>query len=130
MIFQVLLSIFLLFDNIYGFPQRPVGDPIPAIQGLVERVLGEQYVDKFQYEVIPESNGYDVFEIDVNSGMKPVLRGNNGISLASALNAYLKYWCNCSISWGRAGTGDQLRLPKNLPLPMKMERIVSPVKYR
>ena len=126
----VLVFLFLLFTTAQSYPE-PVGDPIPAIQGLVSRILGESYVDKFDYEIISSYDGKDVFEIDANSlDKKPVLRGNNGVSLASALNFYLKYWCNCSISWGRDGTGDQLNLPSPLPLPESLKRMVSPNKYR
>lgn len=126
----VLLSLFLLFGLARSYPE-PVGDPIPAIQGLVSRILGESYVDKFDYEVISSSDGKDVFEIDANPlDKKPILRGNNGVSLASALNFYLKYSCNCSISWGINGTGDQLKLPSPLPLPANTQRMVSPNKYR
>lgn len=126
----VLLLLFLLFGVAQSYPE-PVGDPIPAIQGLVSRILGESYVDKFDYEVISSSDGKDVFEIDANPlDKKPILRGNNGVSLASALNFYLKYSCNCSISWGINGTGDQLKLPSPLPLPANAQRMVSPNKYR
>lgn len=126
----VFLSLFLLFGLARSYPE-PVGDPIPAIQGLVSRILGESYVDKFDYEVISSSDGKDAFEIDANPlDKKPILRGNNGVSLASALNFYLKYSCNCSISWGINGTGDQLKLPSPLPLPANTQRMVSPNKYR
>lgn len=129
------VSIFLLLAPLLlqatAFPPAPKGDPLTAIKGLVGRILGKEYIDKFMYEVIPDSNGYDVFQVDnINATNKPVLRGNNGVALASALNYYLKYYCSCSISWGRNGTGDQLKLPTHLPLPDKVERVVSPNKYR
>lgn len=112
--------------------KMPVGDPLDAIEGLVSRVLGEKYVSQFVYEVIShDPSGRDVFEIDVDeTNTRPVLRGNNGVALASALNFYLKYTCNCSVSWGRDGTGDQLNLPQPLLLPKISQRMVSPVKYR
>ena len=115
-----------------ALPPMPNGDPLPAIQGLVSRILGSNYVTRFNYEVIPASqNGYDVFEVDADSTHgEPVLRGNNGVALASAFNYYLKYFCNGSISWGRDGSGDQLTLPKTLPLPQEKIRIVFPNKYR
>ena len=121
-----------LAPTVTGFPKAPVGNPVTAIEGVVTRILGRQYASSFQYEVIPQEDGYDVLEIDASSDIpkKPVLRGNNGVSLASALNVYLKYMCNCSISWGRNRTGDQLNLPDQLPIPSKKTRIVSPVKYR
>ena len=130
--FFVLLA-HMLLQATASFPPAPKGDPLTSVQGLVERILGKEWVDKFLFEVIPDSNGYDVFEIDgVNATNidKPVLRGNNGVALASALNYYLKYYCSCSISWGRNGTGDQLKLPTPLPLPDKLVRVVSPNKYR
>ena len=114
-----------------AFPPMPQGDPIPAIKGLIARILGPSYVDKFTYEVIPDQDGFDVFSVDANTlDNKPVFRGNNGVALASAFNYYLKYFCNCSISWGREGTGDQLRLPNPLPMPQEATKIVFPNKYR
>ena len=125
------LCLVLLASSAAAFPLMPKGDPIPAIQGLVSRILGPSYVDKFVYEVISDQDGSDVFGIDTDTlDNKPILRGNNGVSLASAFNYYLKYFCNCSISWGRDGTGDQLRLPSPLPLPQENTRIVFPNKYR
>ena len=131
-VLRVILWLMLLCSCITtssSLPLSPLGDPVAAIKGVVSRILGDGYVDKFEYEVIPLANGYDVLELDGNGG-KPVLRGNNGVSLASALNAYLKYEVNCSISWGREGTGDQLNLPDPLPTPTTKVRFVSPVKYR
>ena len=125
------LLVFLALVAVSSALEMPVGDPVTAIEGLVSRILGEKYVAEFVYEVIPPDSvsGHDIFEIDATT-KKPVLRGNNGVALASALNFYLKYNCNCSISWGRDGTGDQLNLPQPLPLPTSVKRMVSPVKYR
>ena len=126
----ILVPLAFLVSCVVALPPMPQGNPLPAIQGLVSRILGSNYVDKFTYEVIPtDQHGNDVFEVDANSS-KPVLRGNNGVALASAFNYYLKYFCNCSISWGRNGTGDQLRLPTTLPLPQQKIRIVFPNRYR
>ena len=129
--YSLYFCLTLLVTSAEAFPPMPKGNPIPAIQGLVSRILGPKYVDNFLYVVISDENGFDVFEVDVAlQGDKPVLRGNNGVALASAFNFYLKYFCNCSISWGRDGTGDQLRLPTTLPLPREKIRIVFPNKYR
>ena len=116
----------------HGLPRAPEGDPIGAVQGLVERVLGgKDVVSKFEFEIIPADDlrGMDVFELD-HKGAMIVVRGNTGVSLSSGLNHYLKYWCNCTVTWGRDGTGDQLNLPSPLPLPADTVRVVSPVKYR
>ena len=107
-------------------------EPIQAVQGLIRRLLGEEYILRFHYEVIEIDRGHDVFEIDtiMRFGVvRPVLRGNNGVAFASALNYYLKYYCHCSISWGVHGSGDQLRLPKPLPTEFGRARHVM-TKYR
>ena len=117
----------------HAFPDKPPGDSIAAIRGLVSRILGEEYANNFLYEVLSSQdyNGSDVFEVDGDPMYKlPVLRGNNGVALASAFNFYLKYWCNCSVSWGRNGTGDQLNLPDPFPVPDRMERKIFPNRFR
>ena len=122
----------VLLQGVTSLPSAPKGDPIKAIEGLVSRILSPEWVEKFVYEVIPATtDGFDVFEVDTNTTTnKPVFRGNNGVALASAFNYYLKYYCSCSISWGRNRTGDQLKLPSPLPLPSKVERIIFPNRYR
>lgn len=127
------VAVFLVLFTASNGLKMPVGDPITAIEGLVSRILGKEYVTLFVFEVInPDPvTGHDVFEIATNTtAKKPVLRGNNGVALASAFNFYLKYNCKCSISWGRDGTGDQLNVSQPLPLPTSVKRMVSPVKYR
>ena len=73
---------FLLFGSAVAFPPMPAGDPIPAIKGLVTRILGPSYVDKFIFEVIPGEHGYfDVFEVTTDfQQKKPILGGNNGVA--------------------------------------------------
>ena len=100
------------------------GDGIDAIKGLINRLLGERYVTKFHYELLAQEDGKDVFEIDIlkqDGKIFPVLRGSNGVALATSLNYYLKYQCYCSVSWGVNGSGDQLRLPE--PLPTEFDRV-------
>ena len=127
------VALLLLFvATAHGLPKVSVGDPLQSIQGLVSRVLGEKYVSQFVYQVIPPDpvSGHDVFEIDYDgSASKPILRGNNGVALASALNNFLKYDCGCSVSWGRDGSGDQLDLPQPLPMPAT-RKVVFPVRFR
>ena len=125
----VLLVLFA--SSVEASPSMPKGDPLISVQGLISRILGQNYVDKFTYEVIDDQDGWDIFEVDIDTiNNKPVLRGNNGVALASAFNYYLKYYCNCSISWGRNGSGDQLRMPSVLPLPEYPDTKGFPNKYR
>ncbi len=97
--------------------KRPVYD-------LIERVI-PGYSKQFILEVIPWEEGKDVFEIGNKNG-KIHLKGNNGVSLASAFNWYLKYKCNAHLSW----TGDQLDLPAKLPLPQVPYKNIIEAEYR
>lgn len=114
-------------------PRDRVADPIGSVQGVIARVLGQQYVTAFQLQVISAdpATGNDAFELGLN-GSTVVLRGNSGVSIASALNYYLNNYCNSSVMWGRNGTGNQLSSlppPSALPAPAAT-RVVSPVKWR
>lgn len=66
-------------------PSAPAG-PVEAARGLIQRVV-PQHANQFVVEVIPSAEGKDVFEIESLDG-KIVLRGDNGVSIASALNPY------------------------------------------
>ena len=72
-------------------------DTVEALQGLVTRILGGQYVDWFVFEVAESPNEYDYFEIS-NAGGKIKIKGNSGVAIASGLNHYLKYYCNVNVS--------------------------------
>ena len=78
---------------------------------LIERVL-PGYSNQFTLEVITSKNNQDTFEIEEVDG-SIVLRGNNQVAIASALNWYLKYTCNAHMSW----CGEQMNLPSKLPFP-------------
>lgn len=97
---------------------------VNATYDLIERVT-PGYGKQFKLEIIEPENGNDVYEID-KKGNKVVLRGNNAVSLATAFNWYLKYTCNAHVSW----FGNQLDLPKKLPLPVEKERRTIQGKHR
>ncbi len=101
-------------------PRRPQ----LAAAGLVKRLLPD-HAKSFVLETIPSDPGGDVFEIETKQG-KVVLRGNSGVSLASALNWYLKHHCHAHVSW----CGSQLNLPTPLPSVPGKIRHVSPFRYR
>ena len=86
-------------------------------QALVERVLPAA-ADRFSCEAIPEDHGQDVFEFEAVKG-RIVLRGNSGLSLAMALNWYLRYEAKTSYDWRAAGP---LQLAGALPLPAAKTR--------
>jgi alpha-N-acetylglucosaminidase len=117
--------IFALFASLL-FAGTPViaAEPSTA-NGLIERLL-PKHAKQFAVENIAGDNGSDVFEIESGDG-KIILRGNNGVSVASALNWYLKEICHAHISWD---CGNQLNLPKRLPVVPEKVRVVSPHKFR
>jgi len=85
--FYLLLATCLLLS----IANAHVDDPVTAVQGLVRRVLGDNYLPVFRFEVIPADSktGHDVFELD-SEGKAIVIRGNNGVSLSAGLGWYLK----------------------------------------
>jgi alpha-N-acetylglucosaminidase len=97
---------------------------VAAAEGLLKRLL-PRHVDRFVLEAIAPAEGRDVFELESVAG-RIVVRGSSGVAIASGLNWYLNYYCNCHVSW----CGDQLRLPTSLPaVPQKIRR-PSPFRYR
>lgn len=93
---------------------------------LIKRVVPAQ-AEQFSIEVIAaETGGNDIFEIEDGADGKIILRGNNGVSIASALGHYLKTRAKCHLSF----CGDQLSLPEALPKVGSKERIVCPYRHR
>lgn len=70
-------------------------------------------------------NGKDIFELE-QKGKKIVLRGNNGISVASALNHYLNEYAHCQYGWNAS----HMQLPDPLPEVKQKVRKVTPYVYR
>ena len=88
-------------------------------------LFGEQNRIAFVLEVIAQDAERDCFEIDGRNG-RIVLRGSNGVAIASALNWYLKYSCHCDLSWN----GSNLALPRALPPVAGKIRKTTPHQYR
>jgi len=95
-----------------------------AARALIQRIV-RNHSSRFVVEVVPPDGGSDLFEVEDRDG-KIVLRGNNGVAIASALNWYLKYRAQRQVSWG----GDNLELPARLPVVGEKVRRVSPYPRR
>lgn len=95
-----------------------------ACYDLIERVVpgASKY---FDVNFIPAEDGKDVYEVS-SDGKKIKLSGNNGVSVASALNYYLKTYCNFELTWNGPGCG----VPTAFPLDVERVRKVSPHAYR
>lgn len=93
---------------------------VSSATGLVARLL-PQHADRFIVEFAPPESGKDAYEL-ADDGDRIVLRGNNGVSVAAALNHYLREFCGCHFS----RNGDQLALPVPLPRVGSSIRVSSP----
>lgn len=100
------------------------GLDVKAARALVKRVV-PRHAHHFEIAPIDRENGKDVFELEQH-GDKIVLRGNNGVSVGSALNYYLKHYAQCEISWN----GSNLNIPSPMPRVEEKIRKVTPYRYR
>ena len=121
-VYTTLIALCLTTLLVNGATQQPVA--LDAASGIIERIT-PSIRTHFKLEIIEQEDGNDVYEIESVSG-KIVLRGNNGVSLASAYGRYLREYCNVHYSmWG-----DQMTLPEQLPAVSEKIRIVNPRQFR
>ncbi|UZR96966.1 alpha-N-acetylglucosaminidase [Chondrinema litorale] len=134
---RVTLLSALLFNLLFFWQCSPTADyagtetteadtteETDEVAGLVKRIMKDK-ASEFKIEYIESDNEKDVFELESVDG-KIVLRGNNGVSVASALNHYLKHFLHCEITWN----GSNLNFPEVFPEVSTKIRNVSPYKYR
>ena len=98
---------------------------IPASYALLQRVIPQAASNFIIQHLPPNAAGRDTFEIESRQG-KMVLRGNNGVAVASALYYYLTQYCHCQITWN----GTNLNLPKQLPVVKTTIHKTTPYQYR
>ncbi len=98
---------------------------IAAAYALIKRVLPEKLHNSFEVKIIEAAKGKDVFEL-YSKDDKIVLAGSNGLSVASALNYYLKQFAHTDISWN----GSNLSIPDPLPKVSEKIRQTTPYTYR
>ena len=86
-------------------------DTAQELYGIIARRIGEEYKDWFEFEFAenPKNNGYDFFELSFKNE-KIHIKGNSGVSLATGINHYLKYYCKVNISQ----VGDQVKMPETV----------------
>ena len=95
---------------------------IAESKALLQRIIPQQAA-QFQIETLQSVK--DSFEIESRAG-KIILRGNNGVAIASALYHYLNEYCHCQVTWN----GTNLNLPKQLPAIPQTIRKSTPYNYR
>ncbi len=93
-------------------------DVFAEVNGIISRRVGERYVSWFEYELASNPNGTDndYFELTTVND-KVHIKGNNGVSLATGLNHYLKYYCKVNI----CQVGDQVKMPAQ---PVVVDKVV------
>jgi hypothetical protein len=109
---------------------------LPALHAFLQRVVPGK-ASRFEVAYTAPENGKDVFELEQGPDKvdgqgrvlvrgKIVLRGSNGVSVASALNYYLKNYCRVLITWD----GSSPALPAMLPRVEGKVHKVTPYTYR
>ncbi|HWK04263.1 MAG TPA: alpha-N-acetylglucosaminidase [Puia sp.] len=136
-----ILAAGMVFLGQVSFSQKD-GLDRGALVAFLQRIVGEK-AGRFEIGYIAPEKGKDVFEVESSGGSgkdagkaggagssggagKILLRGSNGVSVASALNYYLKEYCHCLITWN----GTNLRLPAALPRVGKKVHKTTPYQYR
>jgi alpha-N-acetylglucosaminidase len=108
-----------------GFSARGANPVESAALALVRRVVPSSAAQIRVEQISPGDRGADVFEVETRGGLL-VLRGNSGVSIASALNWYLGNVAHAQMSWD----GDNLALPAVLPAVPSRVRVASPYARR
>ena len=72
-------------------------ETIENVYGIIERTVGKLYKKWFSFELKQGESGLDYYELSDKNG-KILIKGNNGISLASGVNYYFKHYCNVNIT--------------------------------
>jgi alpha-N-acetylglucosaminidase len=97
---------------------------INAAKALLQRTVPGKAA-QFVIRSLPKQNEKDVFEIESRKD-KIVLRGNDGVAIASALYYYLNEYCHAQITWN----GVNLHLPRILPIIKTKIHKTTPYLYR
>lgn len=112
---------------------RFVNDPVYAkektlreMQNMVGRVLGDAWKNRFDFAFLKAE--HDAYEIDNGPDGTIVIRGTNGVAMASGLHYYLRFYCKVDYNPLFAS---QMKMPDSLPkVPEKIFRETPyPIRY-
>lgn len=94
-----------------------------AVTELLRRLLGNRSTE-FVVSVNRSlsNDSLDVCELRSTKNNRIVATGSTAVAVASGIYNYLKYFCNCHVSW----SGNQLDVPRPLPKLTGVLRISSP----
>ena len=101
-------------------------ETINEVKCVLSRVIGEKYLDWFEFVLEENSESdKDYYEISNHNG-KIKIKGNEGLSLTTGLNYYLKYYCNVSITQ----QARQVKMPANVVPVTETIRKETPYEVR
>lgn len=72
-------------------------DTVKALEGLVSRILGQMYVNWFIF-CIDRNMKKNSYELSETENGKILIHADCGVSAATALNFYLKYYCKVQVT--------------------------------
>lgn len=120
--YKRILCVLLL---VVGISQNLFSMSSVAIEDLFERVIGENST-KFSIVLDNQQCEQDWFLVSATEDQRIEIKGNNGVSIASGLNYYLRNYSNSMLTW----CGDSIDLPETLVLPEEPILIENIHKYR
>jgi alpha-N-acetylglucosaminidase len=116
------MAVAVVFCSLFIYGKAQLN--MPESYALIQRII-PQKASSFIIQPLSANAGKDSFEIE-SSHTKIILRGNNGVAVASALYYYLTEYCHCQLTWN----GTNLNLPKQLPAVAGTIKKATPYQYR
>jgi alpha-N-acetylglucosaminidase len=116
---RIWLIVILFFTSVHCYSQSHN----EASEALIRRILPD-HANNFVIERLEDTDDR-TFEVE-SKGDKVVLRGNNGVSIASALYYYIKEVLHGQVTWN----GVNVKIPDSLPMLQRKVRKTSPYEYR
>ncbi|XP_062847924.1 alpha-N-acetylglucosaminidase [Trichomycterus rosablanca] len=98
-----------------------------AVLDLLRRLIGDrsrEFIVSVNGSL--SADGLDVCELRSVKNDRILAVGSTGVATATGIYNYLKYFCNCQVSW----SGDQLHLPTPLPSITGVLRINTQHRFR
>src|SRR5579859_1895891 len=148
----IVAALVLLYQAAFSQVESPSTLDRPALAAFLQRVVKDK-AGAFEVAYLAPEGGKDVFEVESREGgmtgrgevgkagrgevgavgggeggaaRKIILRGSNGVSIASALNYYLRHYCHYLITWN----GSSKQLPAVLPVVKERVHRRTPYDYR
>lgn len=110
-------------------PQATDDTQARAVGDLLHRLIGaraNEFIVVVNRSLGLANGDLDTYELRSARNDMISVTGNTGVAAATGIYNYLKYFCNCHVSW----SGDQLRVPSPLPPITGVLKITTPNRFR